>query len=42
MPKRVNTTGLRLLFLERPPCDVGPWLVSGSEAGEQLLALLEN
>ena len=31
-----------MLSLERPSCDVGPWLVSGSEAGEQLSALLEN
>lgn len=40
--KRVNTAGLGLLSLERPSCDVGPWLVSGSEAGEQLPAPLEN
>lgn len=31
-PKRANKAGLRLLFLERPPCvsTVGPWLTSGN------------
>lgn len=30
--KRANKAGLRLLFLERPPCvsTVGPWLMSGN------------
>lgn len=28
--RRINTTGLRLLSLEKPAYKVGPWLASGS------------